>query len=132
MKKLIFFFSVMLSMTTIKAQEGFQYAVTGNGVDYYYRIENDIMGISKQIWLKYDRPSKKVKTKSGKYVTKGGGFTMAYMEIGCSSKTHQTNNIINYDNNGNPTERDDTPTFSKPIVPGSVIEGVYNAVCRKE
>ena len=122
----------MLSMTTINAQEGFQYAVTGNGVDYYYRIENDIMGISKQIWLKYDRRSKKVKTKSGKYITKGGGFTMAYMEIGCSSKTHQTNNIINYDNNGNPTERDDTPTFSKPIVPGSVIEGVYNAVCRKE
>ena len=124
---------MLLISVSSYAQDGFQYATTGNGVDYYYRIENSgLLGMYKEIWLKYDKPTKKVKTKSGKYVTRGGGYTMAFMEIGCSSKTHQTKNIINYDKNGNVTERDDIPTFSKPIVPGSVIEGIYNAVCRNE
>lgn len=132
MKKLLLFLITGIFPILTYSQEGFEYAITGNGVDYYYKIESDMMGFSKDIWLKYDRPTKKVKNKSGKYITKGGGYTMAFMEIGCSSKTHQTKNIINYDKNGNVTGRDDVPTFSKPIVPGSVIEGIHKKVCAKD
>lgn len=132
MKRILFFTMLLISVSSY-AQDGFQYATTGNGVDYYYRIENSgLLGMYKEIWLKYDKPTKKVKTKSGKYVTRGGGYTMAFMNISCSSKTHQTNNIINYDFKGNVTGRDDIPTFAKPIVPGSVIEEIARQVCSKE
>lgn len=116
------------------SQEGFEYAITGNGVDYYVKIESDVdnnMGMYTDFWLKYDNPAKKLKTKSGKYVTSGGGYTLAYMTIYCSGKSHKTNNIIKYNKNGNVIARDDIPTFDKPIVPGSVIEGIYKKVCRK-
>lgn len=131
MRIILFFIMLLISVLSF-AQDGFQYATTGNEVDYYYRIESSNFLGHKEIWLKYDKPSKKVKTKSGKYVTKGGGYTMAFMNISCSSKTHQTNNIINYDVKGNVTGRDDIPTFPKPIVPGSVIEEIARQVCSKE
>lgn len=132
MKKLLLLLITGIFPILTYSQEGFEYAITGNDVDYYYKMERDVAGYYKDIWLKYDNPVKKVKTKSGKFVTTGGGYTMAYMTINCPSKSHETKNILVYNSKGNVIKRDDTPTFSRPIVPGSVIEAIYKKACAKD
>ena len=134
MRNILQLFVLLLSCNIYSQQSGFEYAVTGNNIDYYVRIESDIdssMGLYSNFWLKYDTPAKKIKTKSGKYINSGGGYTLAYMTISCYNKSHQTKNIIRYNKSGNVIGRDDIPTFDKPIVPGSVVEGIYNKVCNK-
>lgn len=131
----LFLFIFTLTSILISSQEGFEYATTGNNIDYYVKIEQDVdnnLGVYSKFWLKYDNPAKRIKLKSGKYATKAGGYTLANMTIFCAGKSHKTHNIINYDKNGNVIRRDDTPIFDRPIVPGSVIEGIYRKVCRRD
>lgn len=135
MKKLFIIFILSILPIHSFSQEGFEYAITGNGVDYYVKIESDVnnnMGMYTDFWLKYDNPTKRIKLKNGKYTTKDGGYTLAYMTIWCSGKTHETKEITKYNSEGNVIARDDFPTPSRKIIPGSVIEGIYKKVCRKE
>lgn len=128
------FLLLLLTLSTyLYSQEEFQYATTSKkGIKYYYKIENDIMGVTTNFWLKYDSPTKKIKTKKGKYIVKEGGFTMAYMSISCLYNTYETNNLIMYDADGNVIGKDDIPTFSQPIPPDSVIDGIAQKICRKD
>ena len=42
MKKLFIIFILSILPIHSFSQEGFEYAITGNGVDYYVRIESDV------------------------------------------------------------------------------------------
>lgn len=133
MKKLLLL--ILFIPFLVFSQEGFEYAITGNEVDYYVKIESDVdnnMGIYTDFWLKYANPVRRIKLKNGKYATKNGGYTLAYMTIWCSGKTHETKEITKYNNDGNVIARDDFPTSARKIIPGSVIEGIYKKVCRKD
>lgn len=135
MKKKLLLFLIGLFPILALSQEGFEYAVTNDEVDYYVKIESDAdsnFGLYSKFWLKYDKPSKRIKLKNGKYATKGGGYTLAYMKVSCSSKSYKTQNLINYNKDGHVIDRDDTPTFDKPIAPDTVIEAIYKKVCRKD
>lgn len=130
MKILLLIITFIASSSYPKAQE-FQYAVTGNGIDYYYKIEQDMVGFTKDIWVKGINPAKRVKTKSGKYITKEGGSTMTYMTVWCTSKNYEMKNFIKYDSKGNVIARDDSYSPSRPAVPGSPIGTIVEKVCSK-
>lgn len=127
MQKLLFII-LILGMKLCYAQE-FTYATTSKrGIDFYYKIESENM-FEKTIWLKSEVPLKRVKLKSGKYTTSGGGYDLSYMTINCRTMKYSKDKLYIYDRNGNLKHQYDEYDFNEPIVPGTVLDGVRRAVC---
>lgn len=135
MKKILLLFIMILS-TCLYSQDGFQYVTTSkDGTDYYYQISSDIdsnMGLYTDIWLKYNTQNKKVKAKSGKYITKKGNSILSLMRISCFNKSFIIKNSFQYSNKGSLIKKDEPFMTEQPIPPGSVIDNIYQVVCRKE
>lgn len=137
MRKVLLLFIMTIS-ACLYSQDGFQYVTTSkDGTDYYYQISSHVdsnMGLYTDFWLKTGIPAKKIKTKSGKYSTTGGGYFLTLMRISCLEKTYLFKNTIKYDSAGKVIGTHDFPIADepKPIVPNSVVETIYKTVCRKE
>lgn len=112
------------------AQEGFTYAFSSRGTDYYYKIKRDnSLGLSKQVWVMRIEEPKTIRNKKGKYVKKGGGKILELIEISCSSQEVETKSIVKYNSKGEIIWSKDFPSFPEYIVPGSVMEALYDEIC---
>lgn len=136
MRKILLLFILALSSYLYSQQDGFQYATTDtNKIDYYIKTESNIkdtIGLYTEFWLKYNNPNKKVKTKTGKYVSKTGNTILSLMKISCIDKTFIIKNSLEYDSKGNLAQQDSPLISEQPIPPGSVIDNVYKVLCPKE
>ena len=132
MKKLLFVFLLGMLPTFIYSQDGFEYATTSkDGTDYYVKIVDDgSYGFGVKAWVKHTNKTKSFKNKKGKMVTTGGGYTLTLMEFSCNSKSYVVKQSVTYNKAGNVTSSDDMfSPISKEIVPGTVMEGIFDAVC---
>lgn len=118
------------------SQDGFVYSTSStDGTDYYYKIK-DTTGFSNSIfsvelWLKHNNKPKRIKNKKGKYITTGGEKILRLVNISCSSQTYTVESTVKYNSRGQVVYSDEFPRPSEHIVPGSVMEGVYEDVCLK-
>lgn len=119
------------------AQEGFTYYGTSSrGTDYYYKIKSDKssddLGLSKwskEVWImSIDKP-RTIKNKKGKYVKTGGGKILDLIDMYCSSQKYQIKSSIEYNSKGKVIWSKDFPSFPEYIVPGSVMETLYDEIC---
>lgn len=112
------------------AQEGFTYAFSVKDGEYYYKIKRDTsFGLSKEVWIMDIEKPKTIKNKKGKYVKTGGGKILHLMDISCSSQTYQIKSSVKYNSKGKVISSDNSPSFSEYIVPGTVMEGLYDEIC---
>ncbi len=134
MRKILILFTIILSAYLYSQQEGFQYATTDKkGIDYYYKLErNNLYGMSQKVWIKYAAESKQVKNKKGKLINSGGGKVLTLFDISCQYNTYQILNTIKYNKKGEVIWSNNIPSTTENVVPGSLIEGIYEVICRKE
>lgn len=113
------------------SQDGFTYATTAkDGTEFYYKIKDIDNGFSTEVWIKSYEKAKKVKNKKGKYITVGGGYTLSLLEIFCYSQTYKIKALVKYNSRGQVVSSDNIGSvISENIVPGSVMESIYNEVC---
>lgn len=134
MKKLFIIFILSFLPIHSFSQEDFKYATSSkDGTDYYIKIvekDSEYGLLPLKVWVKNTNKTKTFKNKKGKLVTTGGGYTLVLMEISCRSKTYIIKQSVTYNNAGNVTESDDNYSpISKEIVPGSVMEGIFDSAC---
>lgn len=70
-----------------------------------------------------------IKNKKGKYVKTGGGKILQLMDISCSSQTYQIKSGVRYNSKGEVIASDNFGDFPKNIVPGTVMESLYDEIC---
>ncbi len=124
----------LLSSLSLSAQtdEDFELAsVSSDGTSYYVYIEKTNFDNSKNTWIKYTSPIKKIKNKKGKIIETGGEKTLMFMKIDCEDHEYDLLNITVYKKNGELKHSDDTYEFGNKIIPGSVISNIYDHVCNK-
>ncbi|AZA87550.1 hypothetical protein EG349_12480 [Chryseobacterium shandongense] len=134
MRKILLQFAVILSAYLYSQQGGFQYATTDNkGVDYYFKLEgSNLYGLSQKVWIKYTAESRKIKNKKGKLINSGGGKVLTLFDISCQYNTYQILNTIKYNKNGDVIWSNNIPSSTENVVAGSVMEGIYEAICAKK
>lgn len=153
MKKLLFIAALLLSISIFSQQgvdsiyipqydksfdeQGFQYAATSvDGKRYYVKIDKtqklfDKTIMSVDVWVKYNYTSK-TKGKNGKSKKIDTGHYLEYMNFDCSGKTYTGGEILQYNSTGKLINRDEKfSNITRRIVPGSVSEGLFDAVCHK-
>lgn len=153
MKKLLFITALLLSISIFSQQgvdsiytpqydrlfdeQGFQYATTSvDGKKYYVKIDKtqklfDKTIMSVDVWVKYNYTSK-TKGKNGKSKKSDTGHYLKYMSFDCSGKTYTGGEILQYNSTGKLVNRDERfSNITRRIVPGSVSEGLFEAVCHK-
>lgn len=115
----------------IYAQEDFTYVTSSkDGIDYYYKMKSDDeLGMSKELWIKNNEKTRRVKNKKGQYVSVGGGKTLTLMKINCYSKTYELKKTIKYNSKGDIISSKNWLGFPEDIVPNSIVEGIYDEVC---
>ena len=96
----------------------------------FVKQEDEVYDI-KHYWVKLTNPLKTVKHKSGKYIKTGGGYTMQFMKLDCSDKTYSASNGVIYNSSGK-VVRETFDLYNERVIPGSIMEGVYDFVCLRE
>lgn len=118
-------------------EQGFSYVTSStDGKKYYMKIEKtqklfDTTIMMADVWVKYNSPSK-TKGKNGKSMKIEGGYYLEYMSFDCIGKMYSRGEILQYDSKGkliNTNSRFSHVT--RKIVPGSVVEGLYETACYK-
>ncbi|MDR6406109.1 MULTISPECIES: surface-adhesin E family protein [Chryseobacterium] len=134
MRKVLILITIILSAYLYSQQDGFQYATTDNkGVDYYLKLEgNNLYGLSQKVWVKHIAESKQIKSKKGKLISTGGGKVLTLFDISCQYSTYQILNTIKYNKNGDVIWSNNIPSSTENLVPGSVMQGIYEAICAKK
>lgn len=103
-----------------------------------YIDSNSITKISptnKRIWTKVIIPSEemvRLRIEQNLPTTRYSSFShsLVYYEMNCVEKSHIILKIIDYDNGGNAWENFNIKdTSNQFMVPGSILEKVYKAVC---
>lgn len=87
---------------------------------------------SNKAWIKWQYPTKRVKSKSGKYITTGGKELLQLWETSCVDRIYNITSEITYDRNGKVLGKDSYVAFQEPVVPGTVGEIVYNYICAND
>ena len=135
MKKTLFtlLFLIVSCHTFSQSDNDFQYVTSSqSGKEIYIHFEKDNYG-TKEFWLKMTEPVKTTKSKSGKIIKTGGGYTIEYIKMNCSEKEFSSSYTTKYDKNGNPTSLSSYyDVHDQKIVPGSVMSGVYRYICATE
>lgn len=134
MRKVLILITIILSEYLYSQQDGFQYAATDNkGVDYYLKLEGDnLYGLSQKVWIKHIDESKQIKSKKGKLISTDRGKVLTLFNISCQYNTYQILNTIKYNKNGDVIWSNNIPSSTENVVPGSVMEGIYEAICTKK
>lgn len=104
MLKKIFILSLLLSSSISFSQndDEFEYVTSStSGNLIYVHFEKDNYG-TKEFWLKITEPSKSIKSKNGKIIKSGGGYTLEYCKMNCTDKDYSISDLVRYDKNGNP------------------------------
>ncbi|WP_332025089.1 surface-adhesin E family protein [Kaistella sp.] len=87
---------------------------------------------SSSAWVKWQYPTKRVKAKSGKYITTGGKQVLQLWKASCYEREYDITSVISYDRNGKVLGSDSYVAFKEPVVPGTVGEIVYNYICAND
>ncbi|REC75833.1 hypothetical protein DRF60_15085 [Chryseobacterium elymi] len=153
MKKLLFITALLLSISMFGQQavdsiyipqydktldeQGFQYVTTSvDGKRYYVKVDKsqklfDKTIISVDVWVKYNYTSK-TKGKNGKLKKIDTGYYLEYMNFDCTGKAYTGGEVLQYNSIGKLINRDERfSNITRRIVPGSVSEGLFEAVCHK-
>lgn len=122
--------AVLLGMLLIL---GFKKKESKNGFIEIYRSAEFTVSASRETsssaWVKWQYPTKKVKAKSGKYVTTGGKQVLQLWKASCYEREYDITSVISYDRNGKVLGSDSYVAFKEPVVPGTVGEIIYNHIC---
>lgn len=127
--KLFLFFSLIFISTSVYSQDDqFIHVTTANdGSKVFVKYEGKVYD-SKQFWLKMNNPSKTIKNKNGKLIKSGGGYLMRFFELNCSTKTYSASDGVEYNNSGKVVKKL-YDIYNDRVIPGSVMDGVYEYVC---
>ncbi len=116
-----------------QSDDEFQYITSStSGTEVYVHFEKDNNG-TKEFWLKMTEPLKTVKSKNGKIINTGGGYTLEYINMNCNEKDYSSSNALKYDKKGTASQRPEYyDTYDVKIVPGSVMSAVYRYICETQ
>lgn len=122
--------AVLLGMLLVL---GFKKKESKNGFIEIYRSAEFTVSASRETsssaWVKWQYPTKKVKAKSGKYITTGGKQVLQLWKASCYEREYDITSVISYDRNGKVLGSDSYVAFKEPVVPGTVGEIIYNHIC---
>lgn len=130
-------FTTLLLIISMKSfsqsDDEFQYITSStSGTEVYVHFEKDNNG-TKEFWLKMTEPLKTVKSKNGKIINTGGGYTLEYINMNCNEKDYSSSNALKYDKKGTASQRPEYyDTYDVKIVPGSVMSAVYRYICETQ
>lgn len=154
MKKLLFI-AVLLASVSIFGQEhvdsiyipqyskeydeqGFFYATSSpDGKKYYVKIEKaqklfDTTIMMVDAWVKLYDSSKTSKDRGRKLTKTGRGYYLEYMSFDCIGKMYSRGEILQYDSKGRLININNRFSHvTRKVIPGTVNEGLYEAVCRR-
>lgn len=124
---LVLFF---LSFSKIYSQtEEFNYVTSSKSGEDYYVLIKKYNDYSTEIWVKKTEPIKYKKNKKGKTIKTGGGNVLTFMTIKCGESTYDLGECISYYENGNVKSSVDISSYENRVIPGSVMEALYDFVC---
>lgn len=124
--------SLILFCLSTKAQsdDNFKVAsISNDGTIYYAYVEKTNYDNSKNTWIKYTDPIKKIKNKKGKIVETGGQRTLMFLKIDCENHEYDLHEVVIYNKQGEVDKHFDANDFNKKIIPGSIISNIYDFVC---
>ncbi|WP_157885955.1 hypothetical protein [Chryseobacterium glaciei] len=153
MKKLLFITVLLVSISVFGQQgvdsvyvsqynkeydeQGFFYAMSSlDGKKYYLKIEKtqklfDTTTMTADVWVKLYNSSK-TKSKNEKLTKTGRGYFLEYMSFDCIGKMYSRGEILQYDSQGKLINTNNRFFHvTRKVVPRTVNEGLYEAVCRK-
>lgn len=131
MKKILLILILLFTSKIYSQNNDFVYVTSAkDGTEVYVKQEDEVFN-TKHFWIKMTNPVKKVKSKSGKYIKSGGGYTMQFMKLDCSDKTYSTSDGVMYNTSGK-VVREVFDLYNERVIPGSIMEGIYNYVCLGE
>jgi hypothetical protein len=130
MKKILFtLLLILISQKSLSQNDEFTYVASAtDGTEVYVLYERDNYG-TKEFWVKMVKPVKTVKNKKGKFIKSGGGYTLAFFKMDCSTKTYSTSDGVEYNRNGQVVNRSFIDVYDEKVIPGSVLSAVYKFVC---
>ncbi|MGU3375218.1 surface-adhesin E family protein [Chryseobacterium sp. M5A1_1a] len=118
-------------------EQGFFYATSSpDGKKYYLKIEKtqklfDTTIMTADVWVKLYNSSK-AKSENEKITKTGRGYYLEYMSFDCIGKMYSRGEILQYDSKGRLINTNNTFShITRKVVPGTVNEGLYEAVCRR-
>lgn len=82
-----------------------------------------------EFWIKQTIPKKKFKNKNGKYITSGGGYSLAFIKLDCEERVYDCLKYIVYDSNGKVTNSKDGRAYNEKVVPKTSLDVVREYVC---
>lgn len=131
MKKITILFLLIPIFTF--SQEDFDWKYIGDtkdGSEVYVKIES-IDSYSKEAWVKMTNPIVSKKTKSGKVVKSGGGYTLSYWEVDCGDKKISVSNRMAYSSRGNVIAQGEkyNDLSNERVIPDTVGEAIFKYIC---
>ncbi|MBV2166566.1 MAG: hypothetical protein KUL76_08565 [Kaistella sp.] len=84
---------------------------------------------STSAWIKFQYPTKRVKSKNGKFITTGGKQNLQLWKVSCHEREYDITNQVTYDRNGKVLNSSSFGINSEPVVPGTVGELIYTHIC---
>jgi hypothetical protein len=103
-------------------------ASTKNGSEMYIKVEERNSEFT-EFWLKTTIPIKKVKNKSGKLTTTGGGHDLLLVKIYCKQNYYDIEKKLRYSKNGNVVSQDNVPEFQQRIIPETTLDIARDYIC---
>lgn len=83
-------------------------------------------------WVKLYDSSKTSKGRNRKSMKIEGGYYLEYMNFDCIGKMYSRGEILQYDSKGKLINTNNRfSNVTRKVVPGTVNEGLYEAICRK-
>lgn len=135
MKKIILSSLLLLVSFSSFSQdaEGYTEVATSKDGDIFSVYIEKTEGDRTEFWLKTTAPIKTIKGKNGKTIKKGGEKVLWFVIMDCPDKTYSTSNYVFYDSFGKSKDGSVVLNeYNKRVVPGTVMNIVYDYVCKKE
>ena len=96
--------------------------------EIYVRMEKRDGNLN-DFWIKQTILTKKFKNKNGKYITSGGGYSLAFIKLDCEERVYDCLKYIVYDRNGKVINSKDGRAFNEKVIPETVLDAVREYVC---
>ena len=123
----------LLIFTSMFAQEETGWKYIGNakdGSDLYVKMES-LDSYTKEAWVKMTNPVTSKKTKSGKTIKSGGGYSLGYWKVKCEDKTYGISSRMKYSSKGNVISQGEEyyDPQDERIIPDTVGEAIFKYIC---
>ena len=123
----------LLIFTSMFAQENNEWKYIANaqdGSEIYVKMESTNSYL-KEAWVKMTNPVKSNKTKTGKIIKSGGGYSLGYWKVNCEEKTFSLSSRMTYSSKGNVISQGEE--YNDPrderIIPDTVGEAIFKYIC---